>query len=129
MGTNLDINLGCNNDLGAMALCNLFRSLPSGLQNLSLELEQNDENCLSELMSRLSFLPFLNRLNLVFRPDWMQGKKAYGVGLTNHQHLHCSIVVGGSIATSGCVVKALLQGVPQQFREQVWVECSTDSET
>merc|ERR1712203_1046647 len=82
-------------------------------------------------MSRLSLLPFLDRLNLAFRRDWrrMERNKAYGVGLTNHQHLDNSMVVGSSIATSGGVVKALLQGVPQQFREQVWVEASTDSET
>merc|ERR1739846_211656 len=80
-------------------------------------------------MNRLSFLPFLDSLNLFFSGNWIQGTKACGVGLTNRQHLDCTIAVGRSISKSGRVVKALLQGVPQQFQKQIWVECSSDSES
>lgn len=123
----LDIDLGCNHDLGTGALCNLFRSLPSGLMNLSLAFQEIDEHSLAELMNRLSLLPFLDSLNLTFSGDYMQGTKACGVGLTDCQHLNRSFGVAGLMSKSGGVVKALLQGVPHRFQEHIWVECSRDS--
>jgi len=128
----LEINLGCNGDFSAEALHGLSMSLPRSVTNLSLSFECDfciDENAMRALLKPLHSLPCLGSLKLLFslRVEQQFSELSYGVGARDRedQYPH-GIALGCAIREptgANGVVKSLLQEVPQQFQEHVWVEC------